>query len=146
MLQLPQLCFRISPEIKTALTQNDCFLLVLILHIQLTTNCCCSNVQEQCWVWPTGADELFYDKYEWVRIRVEQEHWHDQSPLAPHERESAAALERQSPYSITVSCTYILRPLLMIVGLHEAGCTRSDLLVGLKKDNGRLVNAICVNI
>jgi len=61
------------------------------------------NVQEQCWVWNNHGTEYFYDKHEWVRIRVEQEHWHDQSPVAPALRESAAAQERVSPYSITTS-------------------------------------------
>ncbi|MCJ1315453.1 DNA-directed RNA polymerase III subunit rpc25 [Xylographa vitiligo] len=61
------------------------------------------NVQEQCWVWNNEGTEYFYDKHEWVRIRIEQEHWHDQSPVAPSERESAAAMERKSPFSITAS-------------------------------------------
>ena len=64
-----------------------------------------SNVQEQCWVWNNEGTEYFYDKHEWVRIRIEQEHWHDQSPVAPSERESAAAMERKSPFSITVCCS-----------------------------------------
>ncbi|MCJ1297601.1 DNA-directed RNA polymerase III subunit rpc25 [Hypocenomyce scalaris] len=61
------------------------------------------NVQEQCWVWNNEGQEYFYDKYEWVRFRVEQEYWHDQSPVAPSERDSTSALERKSPYSITAS-------------------------------------------
>lgn len=47
-------------------------------------------------------DEYFYDKHEWVRIRVEQEQWNDLSPVAPPERELVSTLERKSPYSITV--------------------------------------------
>jgi DNA-directed RNA polymerase III subunit RPC8 len=74
---------------------------VRVFNIQLTGEPY-SNVQEQCWVWPSAGQEYFYDKHEWVRIRVEQEHWHDLSPVAPSERETAAALERKSPYSITV--------------------------------------------
>ena len=66
-----------------------------------------SNVQEQCWVWNNEGTEYFYDKHEWVRIRVEQEHWHDQSPVAPAERESVAAQERISPFSITVCATTV---------------------------------------
>lgn len=64
--------------------------------------CFSSNVQEQCWVWNNDGTEYFYDKLEWVRVRVEQEHWHDQSPVAPSERESAATMERKAPFSITV--------------------------------------------
>ena len=48
------------------------------------------------------GDEYFYDKLEWVRIRVEDEHWHDLTPVAPSERGSESAAERKSPYSITV--------------------------------------------
>ena len=64
-----------------------------------------SNVREQCWVWNNEGTEYFYDKHEWVRVRVEQEHWHDQSPMVPSESESAAATERKSPFSITVCCS-----------------------------------------
>jgi len=61
------------------------------------------NRSEQCWVWNNEGQEYFYDKYEWVRFRVEQEHWHDQSPVAPTDRDPASASERKSPYSLTVS-------------------------------------------
>lgn len=61
------------------------------------------NAQEQCWVWPNEGQEYFYDKHEWVRVRVEQEHWHDASPLSPSERQIISAVERKSPYSITAS-------------------------------------------
>ena len=48
------------------------------------------------------GDEYFYDKLEWVRVRVEEEHWNDLSPVAPSERGSETATERKSPYSIVV--------------------------------------------
>ena len=89
---------------------------ILILHVSLFSKSVAnldvsSNVQEQCWVWNNDGTEYFYDKHEWVRVRIEQEHWHEQSPAAPSEREAAAATERKSPYSITV---YILDLLLWI--------------------------------
>lgn len=59
-------------------------------------------MQEQCWVWSNEGQEYFYDKTDWVRFRVEQEHWTDLSPVAPSLRETAAYSERKSPYSITV--------------------------------------------
>lgn len=62
-----------------------------------------SNVQEQCWVWPNEGQEYFYDKHEWVRFRVEQEQWHDASPLSPSERQKIPLGEWKSPYSLTVS-------------------------------------------
>ncbi|CAD6593203.1 MAG: DNA-directed RNA polymerase III subunit rpc25 [Alectoria sarmentosa] len=62
-----------------------------------------SNVQEQVWTWVNDGDEYFYDKNEWVRVRVEDEQWNDISPSAPSERDSESAAERKSPYSITVS-------------------------------------------
>ena len=61
-----------------------------------------SNVQEQVWTWMNEGDEYFYDKLEWVRVRVEGEHWHDLSPVAPSERASESPADRKSPYSITV--------------------------------------------
>ncbi|KAI4259690.1 MAG: hypothetical protein LQ352_000623 [Teloschistes flavicans] len=60
------------------------------------------NDQEQCWVWSNEGQEYFYDKTDWVRFRVEQEHWTDLAPVAPSERDTAAMDERKSPYSITV--------------------------------------------
>ncbi|CAF9909318.1 MAG: DNA-directed RNA polymerase III subunit rpc25 [Alectoria fallacina] len=61
------------------------------------------NVQEQVWTWVNDGDEYFYDKNEWVRVRVEDEQWNDISPSAPSERGNEVAAERKSPYSITVS-------------------------------------------
>ena len=70
-------------------------------------DCRDSNVQEQVWTWVNEGDEYFYDKLEWVRIRVEDEHWHDLTPVAPSERASESAAERKSPYSITVGpCSF----------------------------------------
>ena len=64
-----------------------------------------SNAAEQCWIWKNDGQEYFYDKHEWVRVRVEQEHWHDQSPVAPSAREAMFVQERKSPYSVTVRCS-----------------------------------------
>ncbi|KAL8974209.1 MAG: hypothetical protein Q9197_001552 [Variospora fuerteventurae] len=60
------------------------------------------NDQEQCWVWSNEGQEYFYDKSEWVRFRVEQEHWTDLSPMAPSEEEATGLSERKSPYTITL--------------------------------------------
>ena len=62
-----------------------------------------SNVQEQVWTWVNDGDEYFYDKNEWVRVRVEDEQWIDMSPSPPSERGNESIAERKSPYSITVS-------------------------------------------
>ena len=62
----------------------------------------CSNVQEQAWNWINDGDEYFYDKHDWVRVRVEEEHWTDLSPMAPSERDAEAVSERPCPYRITV--------------------------------------------
>lgn len=62
-----------------------------------------SNVQEQVWTWVNDGDEYFYDKNEWVRVRVEDEQWIDISPSPPSERGDESTAERKSPYSITVS-------------------------------------------
>ena len=49
------------------------------------------------------GDEYFYDKNEWVRVRVEDEQWIDISPSPPPERGNELRAERKSPYSMTVS-------------------------------------------
>ncbi|KAL9012839.1 MAG: hypothetical protein Q9173_002431, partial [Seirophora scorigena] len=65
------------------------------------------NMQEQCWVWSNEGQEYFYDKSEWVRFRVEQEHWTDLSPIAPSEEETTGVLERKSPYTITLDLCFM---------------------------------------
>ena len=56
---------------------------------------------------------------------MEQEHWHDQSPVAPSERESASALERKSPYSITVGYEKVYaRGMLRLLGVDDAVSVR----------------------
>lgn len=62
-----------------------------------------SDVNEQVWVWDNDGAEYYYDKQDWVRLRIEVEEWHDLSPVAPGDREAVANAERKSPYSITVS-------------------------------------------
>ena len=57
-------------------------------------------------MWNNDGAEYFYDRNEWVRIRIEQEHWHDQSPTSPFEREAETVTERKSPYSIVVGGSY----------------------------------------
>ena len=61
-----------------------------------------SNVQEQVWTWMSEGNEYFYDKHEWVRVRIEEEHWNDLSPIAPSDRGAETAEERKSPYSLIV--------------------------------------------
>ena len=62
-----------------------------------------SNVKEQCWVWRNEGSDFYFDKHDWVRVRIEQEHWHDTSPVAPMTDEQLASSDRKSPYSITAS-------------------------------------------
>ena len=61
-----------------------------------------SNVQEQVWNWINEGNEYFYDKHDWVRVRIEEEFWHDISPAAPSERDAETVSERQTPYRLTV--------------------------------------------
>jgi len=59
--------------------------------------------QDQLFVWKTDdGQELFYDNQETVRFRVEEEEWHDQSPVGPSEKEDPAQVLK-SPYGITAS-------------------------------------------
>jgi RNA polymerase III subunit Rpc25 len=61
-------------------------------------------MQEQCWVYETDGHPLYYDKGEWVCIRIEAEEFYDNAPPKPSERANPVTLERKSPYSITVRC------------------------------------------
>ena len=60
-------------------------------------------MQEQVWTWVNDGDEYFYDKNDWVRVRVEDEQWIDISPSPLSVRGNESIAERKSPYSITVS-------------------------------------------
>ncbi|MCJ1351875.1 MAG: DNA-directed RNA polymerase III subunit rpc25 [Icmadophila ericetorum] len=87
------------------------------------------NVEQQSWIWNNEGTDYYYDKYEWVRIRVEQEHWHDQSPVAPSERESVAATERISPYRVTIEWARLTGMIDDVLGFDDAVWYGADYLV-----------------
>jgi len=62
-----------------------------------------SNTAEDAWVWYEDGNELFFDKGEVVRFRVEAEQWHDLSPQKPMRGQEEAIVEKKVPYSIIVS-------------------------------------------
>ncbi|KAG9245966.1 RNA polymerase III subunit Rpc25-domain-containing protein [Calycina marina] len=58
---------------------------------------------EGCWVWKTGDAELFFDTQETVRFRVDEEDWHDQTPISaqpPSNEDDFAVKEKDVPYKI----------------------------------------------
>lgn len=60
-----------------------------------------SDRNEQCFKWRTeDLQELFYDNHETVRFRIEEEHWHDQTPIGPRQKEEEV---KRSPYTITAT-------------------------------------------
>ncbi|EGX49249.1 hypothetical protein AOL_s00078g282 [Orbilia oligospora ATCC 24927] len=60
---------------------------------------------EQVWVWRTeDGDELFFDKNESVRFRVEEEEFIDNTPVDPALRDSLADADMKPPYKIIGSC------------------------------------------
>ncbi|KAI9858532.1 MAG: DNA-directed RNA polymerase III subunit rpc25 [Vezdaea acicularis] len=61
------------------------------------------SAQEAVWIWQNEGVQLFFDKNETVRFRVENELWHDQVPLPPSERAEQSAAERRSPYTLEAS-------------------------------------------
>ena len=81
------------------------------------------------------GDEYFYDKLDWVRVRVEDEHWHDLTPVAPSARGTESAAERKSPYSITVGHAFYFQfSRLTFIGFNDTGRTRaSPMVVALKR-------------
>ena len=64
-----------------------------------------SDAAEGIWIWDNEGEDYYFDKGEWVRVRVEAEQWHDLSPVAPAEREAVASMGQRNPYNITVSRT-----------------------------------------
>ena len=87
-------------------------------------------MQEQVWTWVNDGDEYFYDKNEWVRVRVEDERWNDISPSPPSERGTESTVERKSPYSVTVSALLLLkRDVLKDVGFDVAVWTWTSRMV-----------------
>ena len=71
------------------------------LHVLWLLLMVSSDKKEQIWVWNNQDDKYYFDKNEWVRLRVQSEHWHDLAPTEPSRRgEDVAASERKSPYSI----------------------------------------------
>lgn len=64
-----------------------------------------SNATEDAWVWTTEEGvEMFFDRNETVRFRVEAEVWTDLSPeKQPTPGEEIEDEVRKSPFQITVS-------------------------------------------
>ena len=102
-----------------------------------------SNVQEQVWTWVNDGDEYFYDKNEWVRVRVEDEQWIDISPSPPSERGDESTAERKSPYSITVSVFPLCKNnVLTKVGFNVAVRTwASRMVVGQRTCESRALSS-----
>ena len=54
-------------------------------------------------MWKNDGSELYFDKGDTVRFKIEQERWHDQSPTAPPiKTDSTAEMEKKVPYSLVV--------------------------------------------
>ncbi|KAF3938452.1 hypothetical protein ABW19_dt0203321 [Dactylella cylindrospora] len=59
---------------------------------------------EQVWVWHTEDDELYFDKNELIRFRVEEEEFNDNTPVDPALRDSLADADMSPPYRLIGSC------------------------------------------
>ncbi len=97
-----------------------------------------SDHAEQCWIWENDGQRFYYDKLEWVRIRVESEQWHDNAPLAPPVAvrpgdEPLIEGKKESPYSIIVCRERLLLSVLLLIytGIHAAGRSRACTVVGV---------------
>jgi DNA-directed RNA polymerase III subunit RPC8 len=66
-----------------------------------------SNDLEQVFTWVTDDATLYFDSHETVRIRVEEETWHDQAPTkatgGENEQDMEVENNKQAPYGITAS-------------------------------------------
>ena len=94
-----------------------------------------SNHTEKVWIWKAGHDsELYLDKNEIVRFRVEAEEWHNVSPQRFEMDDGDRPVEQKtSLYSITVRSLIRLcsRHLSRKLGLNERGWAWCSHLVGL---------------
>ena len=62
------------------------------------------NDTEEAWIWESTPDsQLFFDKNEAVKFRVEAETWTDLSPEKQPAPGEEVEIYRRSPYEITVS-------------------------------------------
>ncbi|CAG8971070.1 hypothetical protein HYALB_00009670 [Hymenoscyphus albidus] len=59
------------------------------------------NTAEQCFIWNTGEDTLYYDNHEIVRFRVVNEVWTDQAPTKA--TGDGEEIVKKSPYGIIAS-------------------------------------------
>lgn len=60
-----------------------------------------SSHGNQIFEWENDGDTLYYDNHETVRFRIEAEHWFDQAPLGPTEKDEDNV--KKSPYTIEAS-------------------------------------------
>ena len=54
-------------------------------------------------MWQNNDQEYYYDKDDWVRLRVESEQWEDLKPVTPSEIRGNGEVAGRCAYMITVS-------------------------------------------
>jgi DNA-directed RNA polymerase III subunit RPC8 len=65
-----------------------------------------SNDNEQVFTWVTDDATLYFDSHETVRIRVEEETWHDQAPTKAtggENEQDDGEKDKHAPYGIIAS-------------------------------------------
>lgn len=80
---------------------DGAYLYLVLSSCLIPANTSPSDRNEQCFKWRTDDEqELYYDNQDHVRFRVEEEHWHDQTPIGPRAKEDEV---KRSPYTITAT-------------------------------------------
>ncbi|CAF9908314.1 MAG: DNA-directed RNA polymerase III subunit rpc25 [Heterodermia speciosa] len=81
------------------------------------------NAAEQTWVWHSESGDFYFDRNEWVRVRVETEQWHDLSPVAPAEREAVNSFNNHTG-------TRLGRMVVMALVISGEDCASDEFNVG----------------
>ncbi|KAF8426337.1 RNA polymerase III subunit Rpc25-domain-containing protein [Tirmania nivea] len=68
---------------------------------------CVFDIKENVWIWHSEGTELYMDKGEVIRFKVENEKFTDQTPVNPMaaKAEVVAELHKEPPYQINASCS-----------------------------------------
>ena len=92
---------RKPPPTRLSIVYTPSHLLLLIFLLTLD-----SNDNEQVFTWVTEDATLYFDSHETVRIRVEEETWHDQAPTKAtggENGEDDSEKGKHAPYGIIAS-------------------------------------------
>ncbi|RFU34359.1 hypothetical protein B7463_g1972, partial [Scytalidium lignicola] len=93
---------RISSSTTTEIRIRTHFFDSIVVPMKMLPEGSYFDHKEQVMIWMSEGTPLYFDNHETVRFRIEKEHWFDQSPVGPSEKEDGLVV-KQSPYVIEAS-------------------------------------------